>query len=148
MVQAAGFWGPALFLLLQASRSFTWLPGNVLTPIGGFLFGFWEGFALSWVGVILACASGYEAARWLGRGRLRRGLERHLPRLVGALEGHGGKGVLLGRLLPGIPLAPVSYAAGFAGMPRLVYLAGSAAGMFPRVILQTLVGVWAQSLVA
>jgi uncharacterized membrane protein YdjX (TVP38/TMEM64 family) len=141
IVSAAGIWAPLLFVALQASRGATWLPGNVLTPMGGYLFGIWAGTLLSWVGIGLATLLGYAMGRWLpGRDRLRARLARRLPRLLPRLEAEGWKGVLLARLVPGVPLNAVSYAAGAAGVRPLPYLLASAAGILPRLLVQTLIG--------
>jgi uncharacterized membrane protein YdjX (TVP38/TMEM64 family) len=147
IVSAAGIWAPLLFLALQASRGLTWLPGNVLTPMGGYLFGAWEGALLSWLGIETASLLGYAVGRWLpGRGRLRERLARRLPGLLVRLEEGGWKGVLLARLVPGVPINAVSYAAGTLGVRPLPYLLASAAGVLPRLVVQTLIGAGAAAL--
>ena len=140
MIDGAGAWGPLLVVLLQASRPVSWVPGTVLTPAAGYLFGFWQGLLLSWTGMMLAVGLGYVIPRLIGVDRCREIVERRAPGFLRRAEQHSGKTVFLARLVPGIPANLVSYAAGTVRYPVPRYLGGSAVGVLPRLILQTLIG--------
>ncbi len=140
MIRSAGVWGPLLIVVLQASRPVTWLPGPVLTPLAGYLFGFWNGLLFSWLGGVLAVALGYALPRLVGVHRFRELAERRVPALLAGARKHPVKTVLIARVVPGVPANLVSYAAGVAGYRFPVYFGASIVGILPRLIIQTLIG--------
>ena len=63
-----GFWGPAVFFLLQVIQVIIApLPGNLLTMVGGILFGLWPGFLLAYTANIIGSLIGFTLARKAGR---------------------------------------------------------------------------------
>lgn len=67
-ISGLGLWAPVVFLLLQVVQVVVApIPGNVLTLVGGALFGFWQGFALSIVAVFTGSVLCFLIARKLGR---------------------------------------------------------------------------------
>jgi uncharacterized membrane protein YdjX (TVP38/TMEM64 family) len=142
MIEEAGPWAPLLLVLLQASRGVTWLPGNLLSPLAGILFGFWAGLTWSWIGIVGAAALGFAMVRWLGRSRERRADDRH-GKFEALLRRAGGRewlALLLARLVPGIPFNVVSYLAAATTIRWPAYLAVSALGCLPRAAAQVAIG--------
>jgi len=63
-----GFWGPIAFFLLQVLQAIIApIPGNLLTMVGGVLFGFWPGFLLSYAGNAVGSLIGFSIVRKAGR---------------------------------------------------------------------------------
>ncbi|MCL2810608.1 MAG: VTT domain-containing protein [Clostridia bacterium] len=63
-----GFWGPFVFLLLQVLQAIIApIPGNLLTMVGGALFGFWPGFLLAYIGNVVGSLIGFFIVRKAGR---------------------------------------------------------------------------------
>jgi len=63
-----GFWGPVVFFLLQVVQAVIIpIPGNILTMVGGALFGIWPGFLLAYAGNVVGSVIGFFLARKAGR---------------------------------------------------------------------------------
>lgn len=72
-IGSLGLLGPLIFLLLQIFQVVVApVPGNVLTLVGGALFGFWPGFLLSYLGNIIGSVLGFLLARKAGRAVYRK----------------------------------------------------------------------------
>lgn len=68
-----GVWAPLVFLLFQFLQVLIApIPGNVLTVVGGLLFGFAESFLLSWAAVTAGSLLCFAIGRKLGRAALRK----------------------------------------------------------------------------
>jgi uncharacterized membrane protein YdjX (TVP38/TMEM64 family) len=66
-----GFWGPFVFFLLQVTQVIIApIPGNVLTMVGGALFGVWPGFFLAYAANIAGSILGFVLVRKFGRALL------------------------------------------------------------------------------
>jgi membrane protein DedA with SNARE-associated domain len=139
-VERAGYWGIALLML--AENVFPPIPSELIMPLAGFSAA--KG-SLSFIGVVLAGVAGsilgtvlwYAVGRWLGCERLKRFAARHgrwltlSPDEVNQAQAwfarHGGKAVLIGRLVPGVRTL-ISVPAGVADMPLAPFLIYSAVG--------------------
>ena len=67
-VQRAGFWGPALFLILQAVQVvIPILPGGISCLAGVLIFGPWLGFLLNYLGTCAGSMLAFLIARHFGR---------------------------------------------------------------------------------
>lgn len=127
------------------------IPSEVVLPLAGFLVG--QG-RLSLVAVVVAATAGsvlgaralYALGAWLGRDRLAHLLDRlpltgpeDLERAEGWFARHGGKAVLLGRLVPVVPVVRslVSIPAGVERMPvpRFVLYTASGSAAYNTVLV-------------
>ncbi len=133
-VERSGYFGIALLMFLE--NVFPPIPSELIMPLAGFTAARGD---LSLVGVILAGSVGslagallwYGIGRWLGLDRLKRFAARHgrwltlspgdLDRAQGFFSRHGGKAVLLGRLVPGVRTL-ISVPAGIVAMPLPAFL--------------------------
>ena len=67
-VKKAGFWGPALFLLLQAVQVvIPILPGGISCLAGVLIFGPWLGFLINYLGICAGSMMAFLIARHFGR---------------------------------------------------------------------------------
>jgi membrane protein DedA with SNARE-associated domain len=132
----------AITLLMFAENVFPPIPSELIMPMAGFTAARGD---LDLALVVLAGALGsllgasfwYLVGRWVGCERLRRFAARHGRWLTLSPEEidhaqdwfrrHGGKAVLLGRLIPAVRTL-ISVPAGIAGMPPLAFLAYSTIG--------------------
>lgn len=152
LVERTGYLGVALLML--AENVFPPIPSELIMPMAGFAAARGE---LSAVGVVTAGVVGsllgallwYHVGRWVGLERLRRWAGQHgrwLTISPGEVDGaaawfdrHGGKAVLVGRLIPAVRTL-VSVPAGVAGMPLPGFLAYSALGTALWTALLTAAG--------
>ena len=135
LVESLGYWGVLALMFLE--NVVPPIPSELIMPLGGFLAG--QG-RLSLGLVVLAGTAGsvlgalplYGIGRWIGEARLCRWTQRHGHWLAVSPDDvrrarewfgrHGGKAVLLGRLVPGVR-SLVSIPAGTARMPLLPFIA-------------------------
>jgi len=72
-IQGLGIWGPLVFFLLQVLQAIIApIPGNLLTIVGGVLFGLWPGFLLSYAGNLVGSVIGFTIVRKAGQPILRK----------------------------------------------------------------------------
>jgi membrane protein DedA with SNARE-associated domain len=139
-IERTGYLGIALMML--AENIFPPIPSELIMPLAGFTAARGE---LSIVGAVLVGSVGsvvgstlwYFVGCWLGGERLRRLAARHgrwLTVTPGDIDAtcawfgrHGGKAVLIGRLVPAVRTL-ISVPAGIAKMPLLPFLLYSATG--------------------
>ena len=72
-MNSLGFWGPIIFFLLQVLQAIIIpLPGNILTMVGGALFGIWPGFLLAYMGNVVGSLIGFLIVRKVGRAAMEK----------------------------------------------------------------------------
>jgi membrane protein DedA with SNARE-associated domain len=138
----------AIFVLMLAESACIPVPSELIMTFGGALAaGAVPGTHLSLAGVILAGLAGNVAGsyvawavgryggqpalrRWGGRLWLR---EHDLDRAIAWFDRHGGKAVLIGRVLPVIRTF-ISLPAGIAGMPAVRFGVYTAIGCVPWTV--------------
>ena len=70
-MRGLGIWGPVVFFLLQVIQAIIVpIPGNILTMVGGVLFGIWPGFLLAYTANVVGSIIGFLIARKAGRAAL------------------------------------------------------------------------------
>ena len=139
-VERLGYVGVLILMFLE--NVVPPIPSELIMPLAGFRAG--QGH-LNFALVVLAGTAGsvlgalplYGVGRWVGQARLLRWTERHGHWLAvspddvrGArrwFDRHGGKAVLIGRLVPGVR-SLISIPAGAAEMPVLPFLVYTAVG--------------------
>jgi uncharacterized membrane protein YdjX (TVP38/TMEM64 family) len=142
MIEAAGFWGPLIFLAVFALACIFFVPFGIFAFSGGMLFGFWRGSALS----VLGNGLGSVAAFWIGRYLARRWVERALTgnaffkSFSGDLERKGWKIVLLARLSMVFPFSIGNYAFGTTRIPAWQYGAVTLIGPLPAAMVCAYLG--------
>jgi membrane protein DedA with SNARE-associated domain len=152
VVSESGY--PGIVALMFAENIFPPIPSELIMPLAGFVAA--QG-KLNPVLVVLAGTLGsvlgalpwYYLGLWLGRERIcalaaRHGRwltldERDVGKAIDWFEKHGGKAVLLGRLVPTVRTL-ISVPAGMARMPLLPFLAYSATGTLIWTALLTAAG--------
>lgn len=139
-VDAAGVWGPVVFIALYGGLAMIPSPMSVVTIAAGALFGLWTGAVLVLAGAMLAAVGSFALGRLLGRDAVDRFTQGRLARVDAMLRDHGLAAVLVVRLVPLFPFFAVNYASGLSGVRLNHYLLGSALGMVPGVLAYTAVG--------
>jgi uncharacterized membrane protein YdjX (TVP38/TMEM64 family) len=131
-------WGLAAAIGVFAALAFVGAPQFVLIAAVVAAFGPWRGAAYSWAGTMVSAAVGFGLGRrfagdWLvGRGA------RGLRRFVAMIGRNGFAASLLVRLVPAAPFVLVNMAAGATPMAVLDFLAGTAAGIVPKIAVTAL----------
>jgi uncharacterized membrane protein YdjX (TVP38/TMEM64 family) len=135
-VSSFGLLAPAVHVAVYAAGTTALVPATVFTLIGAVLFGKFFGTIYNLLGATGGAALSFLVARHLGRDYAARLLRGKFRRLDAKSEEHGF--VLIAYLrLAYVPFAPLNYAAGLTRMRLRDYLCGSAAGMFPGILIFT-----------
>ncbi|MDP9439101.1 MAG: TVP38/TMEM64 family protein, partial [Actinomycetota bacterium] len=130
---------PAVFvLLLVAQAVLAPLPAPALAAAGGYVFGAFWGFVLTWLGALLGGVLCFALSRALGRGFVARSAR--LEGLDRRVEEHGTVIVFVLRLIPVVSFDAISYAAGLTRIPFWRFLLATALGMAPGTFVFVYLG--------
>lgn len=141
-VEELGSLGYAVFVLLYAVFTVSFIPGFILTLGAGAIFGLWGGFVAVSVGSTLGAALAFL----LGRGILRKKIEKKIQShqkfaaVDGAIGNQGWKIVFLTRLSPVFPFNLLNYAYGLTKIRFRDYVLASWVGMMPGTFVYVYVG--------
>ncbi len=141
-VDDQGIWAPLFFMAIMAAAVVFLLPGLPLTTGAGFVFGVVEGTVYVVLGTTLGATLAFLIARYLFGERARRFTVEHARfRLVGEELGrHGGKIVLLTRLIPFFPSKIANYFFGLTPVRLRGFFLGSLAGFVPFSVHNVYIG--------
>jgi uncharacterized membrane protein YdjX (TVP38/TMEM64 family) len=132
-------WSETAYLIACAVAITLCLPANIVTVLGGAIFGPWMGALLAWGASMIATVLAHVLARRLARAPLQKLFGEH--RLLKRLKDNDGVGELFRlRIIPVAPFAVLDYVAGIAAvsLPRL--LVATAIGVLPSVAAYAYVG--------
>lgn len=119
-VAALGWYGPVIFVVLLALRTFVVLPSSIILSAGGLVFGVLVGTLLGWLGVVLSGALQFGLARGVFRDSRR--VTTSSATRAGAITNAGTLGVAVVTAHPLGPMTPVHFGAGISSMPAAVFL--------------------------
>jgi uncharacterized membrane protein YdjX (TVP38/TMEM64 family) len=135
-VHQAGPWAPLVWVVVSAALGAALFPGPVLAGAGGLLFGATVGTITTVISAVLSALDSREIGERAGYD----GAAEVLGRRASAIGHLGFQAVLVQRLAPGIPDAPLSYAFGALGVTRRALALGTAIGTLPRAFSYTAIG--------
>lgn len=143
-VARAGSAGPLLFIVLYAAATVLFLPGSLLTLVGGALFGPLWGTFYNLTGATLGAALAFLLARHLAldwvQARVGGGTGGRSERLVKGVEAEGWRFVAFTRLVPLFPFNLLNYALGLTRIPFGQYVLATFVFMLPGTIAYTYLG--------
>jgi uncharacterized membrane protein YdjX (TVP38/TMEM64 family) len=142
-VAAAGMWGPALFVALQALQVVVFfIPGELVQLAGGALFGVAAGTLLSVAGIAVGSVVVFSVSRALGAAFVAAifGGER-TARLGGlARSPRAAAAFFLLFAIPGIPKDLLCFVAGLSRMRLASFLAVSLVARLPGIVGSSVMG--------
>ncbi len=134
--------GPVLFIAVCVGGMLINVPESLLLAAGGALFGFGPGLAYGWLASVIGTTTTFLLVRY-GFGREgREALVRRfgfLGRLDERLSRHGFRTVFLMRTVLFVA-PPLNWGMGATSVPLRSYVAGTALGVLPGLLLVTLLG--------
>ncbi len=139
-VESSGGVGWLVFVGGYALLALLPTPKGLMTALGGLLFGWWLGAALSLAGALIGAVMAFEIGRWLGRDVVGRLVGGRLDRVDSLLRQHGLGAVVAVRLVPVLPYTVINYASGLSGVRRRDYILGSGIGMIPGSLAYAALG--------
>jgi len=143
----AGFWAPAVFILLYAAGVCLFVPGTILTGLGAAIFGPYWGFLWVWFGAMLGAAAAFFIGRTLGREFAASLIGDKLKTYDDGIERNGFATVLYLRLMY-FPFTPMNFGMGLTKVRFWDYIAGTGLGIIVGTFIftffiGTLKNVWA-----
>jgi phospholipase D1/2 len=133
-------WAPILVLATFVAAGFVAFPVTILIAATAAAFGPWPGLAYAAGGVLVSASITYVVGAKLGKEALRNVLGPRLNRIRRRIARQGIIAVAAIRLVPLAPFTVVNLVAGASAIRPLDYLAGTALGMFPGLIVLSVLG--------
>jgi uncharacterized membrane protein YdjX (TVP38/TMEM64 family) len=138
-VQSFGPLAPVAYVaLLVVQAVLAPLPAPAVAVAGGYVFGTFWGFVLTWLGALLGGTLCFLLSRVFGREFVARSTR--LKGLDRRVEEHGAILIFVLRLIPLISFDAISYAAGLSGISFWRFLVATALGMAPGTFVFVYLG--------
>ncbi|MBW3627957.1 MAG: TVP38/TMEM64 family protein [Gemmatimonadetes bacterium] len=140
-VHGLGSWGAVAFVVGYAIAAVAFIPGSLLTLVGGAIFGLLWGVVLVFLGATAGSTLAFLIARYAARPAVERrlGQDPRLKQIDRAVESQGFRMVLLLRLSPVFPFTLLNYALGLTRVRLRDYVLASL-GMLPGTLLYVYYG--------
>jgi len=135
-LEMAGIWGPVLFILVYTAGVCLFIPGTLLTTLGGAIFGAYQGFLYVWAGAMLGASAAFWIGRTLGRDLAASLIGDKLKKYDEAIERNGFATVLYLRLVY-FPFTPMNFGMGLTRVRFWDYFFGTALGIIVGVFIFT-----------
>ena len=141
VIQAAGSWGPLLYIMAQALQVVTIFWPVPLEIAGGFLFGLPLGLLYSILGLALGSMLAFLLGRWLEKKFVARLVHPHtMKHLRNLMKREGSLTAFLLFLIPGIPKDFVCYFLGLTRMSLAFFMVGATVARLPGTVLLSMEG--------
>jgi uncharacterized membrane protein YdjX (TVP38/TMEM64 family) len=139
-LQRFGRWAPLLFVGLYALSTILFVPGSMLTVVGGALFGPLWGTLWNLTGATLGATFAFLTARYVAADWVSGTAGERLARVIRGVEEEGWRFVAFVRLMPLFPFNLVNYAFGLTRIRLAEYVLTSFVCMAPGAIAYTYIG--------
>lgn len=129
------------FVLFFIQAALPVFPFFILAGAAGVIFGFWEGFALAWIGSLAGACFAFYLVRLIGWEWLNTIIQRYFRvdlNEVTPLIGFWG--ILLARIFPVVPTPLINFVSGISGLSFGIFLSASALGKIPFSLIYTGLG--------
>jgi uncharacterized membrane protein YdjX (TVP38/TMEM64 family) len=133
IVLAYGPVAPVMFVVLYVIGGLAFVPGSVLTLLGGVIFGQWRGLIYSSIGSTVGACVAFLIARYGARGLVEAWASGNprLQRVDALVSRHGFRVVMFTRLVPVLPFGVLNYSYGLTGISFGAYAVTSWVCMLP-----------------
>jgi uncharacterized membrane protein YdjX (TVP38/TMEM64 family)/membrane-associated phospholipid phosphatase len=134
--------GLLVFWMVSVIATLLLVPGWIFPIVAGAVFGFGWGLAAALVAALSSALAAFLLARYVVRRRVERAARssKTFKAVDAAVAKEGWKVVALLRVSPVMPSGIKSYFLGLTHVRLAEYVAASAAGMFPGILLKVYVG--------
>ena len=137
-----GLWAPVVFVLAYVIATIAFIPGLVITLVGGLAFGPWLGTLLVLIGANIGALLAFLASRFFARETIEGLLSKQawFAKFKAAMTSDGLNYVLFIRLVPIFPFNGLNYACGLVPLRVRDYVIGSLIGMLPGTFAYVYLG--------
>ncbi len=143
-----GIWGPVvLFILFVLQVFIAFIPGQALMVACGFLYGFWGGFLLSWISLVLGGEMAFVLARRFGRAFADKWISAEvLARWDKTAKGQGIGFFAITLVMPLVPNDAMCYVAGLGKISRIRFSIANLLGRGLACVLTSAAGAFGGSI--
>jgi len=145
-IEPAGAWAPLAFVLVSGVAVALLVPGAVMAAASGLLFGAVAGALLIVPAAVLSALLARSFSARIGADALTVVGGERTTALVGFARRHGLTAVVVSRLAPAVPDAPMNHAFGLAGVRAWQVALGTALASGPRGLSYAMLGASADDL--
>jgi len=139
-VKNAGTAAPVIFMLIYIAGTVFFLPGSVLTLLGGALFGPVMGTFYNLTAATIGAMLAFLIARYLASDWVANKTGGRVRQLINGVENEGWRFVAFVRLVPLFPFNLLNYALGLTRIKFLHYSITTYIAMLPGAIAYTYLG--------
>ena len=139
-IESAGVAAPLLFMLIYIVSTVLFLPGSVLTLLGGALFGPVFGTFYSLSAATIGAMLSFLIARYLASDWIEKKSSGRIKQLINGVESEGWRFVAFTRLVPLFPFNILNYALGLTKISFPQYSIATYLFMFPGAVAYTYLG--------
>ena len=139
-VEHSGVWGPVVFIGVYTIAPALFLPGSVLTLVGGALFGPVIGALVSVIGATIGATVAFLVARYLAAEWVERRVSGRLQDIKAGVEREGWRFVAFVRLVPLFPFNVLNYALGLTRLSVQTFAVTSLITMTPGAFAYAYLG--------
>lgn len=136
LLDKAGIWAPAAFILIYAVGVCVFVPGTLITAIGAAIFGPYWGFLYVWVGAMIGASAAFFIGRGLGREFAASLVGDRLKKYDDAIERNGFATVLYLRLVY-FPFTAMNFGMGLTKVRFGDYFFGTGLGIIVGTFIFT-----------
>lgn len=136
LLASAGVWAPVAYMVVYAVGVCLFLPGTLLTGLGGAIFGPYYGFFYVWIGAMLGAGAAFFIGRTLGREFASSLIGNRLKKYDDAIEQNGFATVLYLRLVY-FPFTPMNFGMGLTKVRFRDYFFGTGLGIIVGTFIFT-----------
>jgi uncharacterized membrane protein YdjX (TVP38/TMEM64 family) len=141
IIERAGIWAPAVYILFYSFRSLVFFPASLLTIIAGMLFGPWYGLLYTLIGENISANVSFIVGRYLMSDLEGYVHEKNqlFSRIITQIQGKGFLAVLFMRLAY-LPFDLVGYSSGIFKLNQKDFALGTLLGTIPGLMAYTFLG--------
>jgi len=139
-IESAGSAAPLLFITIYIGSTVLFLPGSLLTLLGGALFGPVWGTLYNLVGATIGAMIAFLISRYLASNWVEKKAAGKMQQLIKGVESEGWRFVAFTRLVPVFPFNLLNYALGLTKISFNQYSIASFIFMLPGALAYTYIG--------
>lgn len=135
-----GPWSPLAFILASSLAPILFIPGTVMTVIGGFIFGLPWGFVYSLIGNVIGASLAFLIARYIAHDWAEKRSHELLVKVQNSIEKDGWRYVAFTRLVPIFPYSILNYVFGLTRISLLTFALTSFLCLIPGTLVYSYIG--------
>ncbi len=139
-IRSRGIWAPVVFMLAYAVGTVLFLPGSLMSLVGGAVFGPGWGILYNLTGATLGAVVAFLLARYVASSWVARRSGTRLKHLIQGVETEGWRFVAFARLVPLFPFNLLNHALGLTQIRLSHYFLATFVCMIPGAVAYTYLG--------